>query len=104
MLLLQTLQTHQFPIPPFERHEIAMRPTLSHLALLNEIDHIHVLDRAQSVRDSDRGPALRRHIQRILDHSLGIRVKRRGCFVEKQDLLIAKQGSCCSNALFLTAG
>ena len=39
-----------------------MRPTLHHNPLINHIDNIRLLDRAQPMRHRDRGPALRSRI------------------------------------------
>lgn len=70
MLLLQTLQTHQLPIPSLERHQFIMCPSLDHLPFLDNIDHIRLLDRAQPMSDRDRRPSLGSDIQRVLDHLL----------------------------------
>jgi hypothetical protein len=51
-----------------------MRPTFRHDALVDDIDHVRLLDRAQPMRDRDSRPSLGRGIQRRLDDLLRLRV------------------------------
>lgn len=83
MLLLQTLQTHQLPIPPLERHQLTMRPSLDHLPFLDYIYHIRLLYRTQAMSDRDCRPSLCSDIQRVLDHLLRLAVECRGRFIEE---------------------
>ena len=103
MLLLQTLQTDQLAVPALERHELRVRPTLSDLALVDDVDDVGLLDCAQPVRDGDRRPSFRRHVERVLDHLLRLGVEGRGRLVEEQDLGVAQQGARDGDALLLAA-
>lgn len=103
MLFLQTLQAHQFAIPSLQRDQLSVRPTLHHLAFFNHVDDIGLLDRAQSMRDRDSCSALCRHVQRVLDHFLRLRVEGRGRLVEQEDLWVAEKGAGDGDTLFLAA-
>jgi hypothetical protein len=81
-----------------------MRPTFHHHALINHIDDIRLLDRAKSVRNSNRCPPPRRGIQRGLDDLLGLGVQGAGGFVEEEDLGVAEESAGDGETLFLAAG
>ena len=104
MLFLQTLQTDQLAIPPLERHELVVRPTLRHLAPVDDVDDVGLLDRAQPVRNRDRRPPFGRYVECVLHHLLRLRVEGRRRLVEEQDLGVAEQGARDGDALFLAAG
>jgi hypothetical protein len=74
ILFLQTLQTHQLAVAALQRQQLGVGAALYHLALLNHIDDIGILNGAQAVGDGYGRPALGRLIQRVLDHLLGLGV------------------------------
>lgn len=57
-------------------------------------EHVHavrVLDRRETVRDGDRGAALRGLIQRFLHDLLGVRIERGRRFVEQEHLRVPEK-------------
>ena len=62
MHLRQALQVDQLKVLPSCMQQLRMRPMLDDLALVKDIDHIRLLDRAETVRDRDGGPPLRRSV------------------------------------------
>lgn len=81
-----------------------MRPALDDPALIKHVDHIGLLDRAESMRDGDRRAATSSGVQRSLDHFLRFRVESRGGFVEEKDFGITKESAGDGYALLLAAG
>lgn len=63
---------------------------------------VRMLDCAQPVRDSDRGPLLRSFIQRFLYHCFGPGIQCSSCLVQEQDFGITEESACNGQALFLT--
>lgn len=104
MLLLQTLQLHQLPIPALHRHQLSMRATLHHHPSIDHVDDIRLLDGAQAMRHRDGGAALRGLVQGRLHNLLRLRVQRAGGFVEEEDLGVAEQGARDGDTLFLASG
>lgn len=81
-----------------------MGPLLHHPALIDDVDHVRLLDGAQPVGDGDGGAALRGRVQGRLDHLFRLRVQRRRRFVEEEDFGVAQEGSGDGDALLLAAG
>ena len=75
--------------------------------IFNDGDPVtYFLDDLHFVGNDDNGEteALIDILQQSEDGMGGLRVKRRGCFVAQQDLLIIGQGPGDTNSLFLSAG
>lgn len=81
-----------------------MPALLHHLALIKHIYNISVLNRAQTVRNSDCSATLRSHVQRGLYDALGCGIECRGSFVEEEDFGVAEEGAGDGDALALAAG
>lgn len=101
-ILLQTLQIDQLVVPALTIYELIVRPALHYPALVEDVDHIRLLDRAQAMGDSysniksqhkmttrtkkdswqkekelaDRRPSLRRSIKRSLHNLLTLTIQR----------------------------
>lgn len=56
--LLQALQVDQLGVSAVLPHQFGVRALLHDAALVEHVDHVSLLDRAQTVRDGDRSPAL----------------------------------------------
>lgn len=85
MHLPQTLQTNQLPIFPPLGHKLLMPPTLHHSSLVEHVNYIRALYRAQPVRDRDGGASLCGGIEGRLDNGFGFAVQRGGSFIKKED-------------------
>jgi hypothetical protein len=101
---LQTLQVHQLEILPPLLQQLTVRPVLHDPALIEHVDHIRFLDRAQPMRHRDRSSSPRGRIEGRLHDLLGFRVQRRSGFVEEEDLRIAEERPGDCDPLFLPAG
>lgn len=102
--LPQTLQINQLKIPSSIPKQLIMRPMLHDPALVENVNHIGLLDRAQPMRNGDGGATLRRGVEGRLHHFLRLRVERRRGFVEEEDLGVAEESAGDGDALLLAAG
>lgn len=104
MRLPQTLQIDQFEIPSFIPQQLIVRAMLDDATLIEDVNHIRLLDRTQTMRDGDRGPTLGRGVESRLYNFLGFRVQSRGGFVEEEDFRVAEEGASNGDTLLLAAG
>src|SRR5262245_55619154 len=70
------------------REQLGVRALLAELALVEHENAVGVEDRAQAVRDHERGAALQEPAERGLDLALGLDVHTRGGLVQDQDARI----------------
>ncbi len=104
MHLAQTLQLHQLEISSLTLQELVVFPALYHLAPIQDVNYVGVLDGAEPMRHDDRGPTPSRSVERRLHDLFGLRVERRGCLVEQQDLRVSDESPGDGDTLLLTAG
>ena len=104
MRLPQTLQIDQFEIPPSIPQQLIMRPMFDDASLIENVNHIRLLNRAQTMGDGDGRPTLRRSVESRLHDLLRFRVERRRGFVEEEDFRVAEKGAGDGDALLLAAG
>ena len=71
---LETLQIDEFIVTTFTGDQLAVRAVLDDAALVENVDHVGLLDRAEAVRDGDGRASLRGRVQGCLDHLFGFRV------------------------------
>jgi hypothetical protein len=83
------LQSRKFPVHSFLAHQLVMPSLLHNLPLVKHIDHVGLLDRAQAVRNSNGGAALRGRVERVLHHAFRGRVKSRRGFVEEPECRVS---------------
>lgn len=81
MSLPETLKINHFKITASLARQFMVVTALDDLALIEHVDDIRLLDRAQSMRDGDRGAASCGCIQRRLHDFFGLRIQRRCGFV-----------------------
>ena len=86
------------------REEIAVRPLLAQLALVQHEDAIRVLDGREAVGDHHRGAAAEELRERVLDQPLGLRIDARGRLVENEDGRIVGQCAGEGEELALASG
>ena len=101
---IQSLRLTHGEIPPPPPQQLLVRPRLHDPAFPKHKNYIRILDRRQPMRYRDRGPSLRRPLQRRLHYSLRLRIQRRGGFVQEQEPRFPDQGAGDGDALFLAAG
>lgn len=65
---------------------------------------VHARDRAQPMRDHERGPAFHESPQRLLDKDFALRVQCAGRLVEQQDRRITQDRPGQRDSLLLPAG
>lgn len=90
VLFFQTLQAHEFSVSASEGHQLVVRPLFGNDTFIKDINDVGFLDRAQSVCHGNGCSAFGGSIKGGLHHLLGLRVERRGCLIEEQDLGVAK--------------
>lgn len=78
VLRRERLLGDKLKVKPALRQEDVVRAGFGNDAVLQNVDAVGVLDRAQAVGDRDRRAVLRRLVERALDDLLGFRVERRG--------------------------
>ena len=81
-----------------------MRPLLGDFSAFDHENHVRVADRAQMVRDDDRGAAGHEVLERLDDRLFGRRVERGRRLVENQNRRVADDGAGDGDALALAAG
>jgi hypothetical protein len=98
-----------------------MSSLLHNLALVEHVDDVGMLNRAEAMCNSDRCAPLGSRVESVLDDAFRRRVERRGGFVEQagrlleggkkvedcrrlQDFGIAEQSACNGDALTLATG
>lgn len=86
-----------------ERQQLGMTPALDNTPLIHDENQIGLLDRRQTVGDHQRRTPLHHLIQGSLDMPLGLRVQRRGRFVENQQGCILEQRTGNGQALALAS-
>ena len=72
--------------------------------LVQEHDPVRVADGGQAMRDHHHQPVFRSPVQRRDELVLGLRVERRGGFVEDQDAAVAEQTPGDGQSLLLPDG
>lgn len=80
-----------------------MGPALHDAALIDDVDHIRLLNGTEPMGDCDRGTALRRRVQRDLNYLLRLRVERRCGFVQEENFRVAQEGARDRDPLLLPA-
>src|SRR3954471_24740700 len=90
-------------MPP-DRGGPARATTANQLALLELEAHVATLERAQSVRNHERGPAAHQSLQRGHDGGLGLKVDRARRLVEDEDWRVLQEGAGQGDPLSLAAG
>lgn len=78
VLRRERLLGDKLKVKPALRQQDVVRAGFGNDAVLQNVDAVGVLDRAQAVGDRDRRAVLRRLVERALDDLLGFRVERRG--------------------------
>src|ERR1700733_8017147 len=86
------------------RQELDMPAALDDPAAIDDADFVGLGHRRQPVGYDDRGAALAERAQRLLDRLLGLRIERRGRFVEQDDRRVLEEGAGDGDALALAAG
>jgi len=81
-----------------------MSSPLHHPSPVNNVNHIRILNRTQSMGNSQRRSSPRSFIQSFLHNFFRFTVKRRGCFVEEKDFGVADESTSDGNTLLLTTG
>lgn len=94
----------QFGVDPTLGNQLAVAALLHHLAILDDTDHIRVLDGGQAVGYYDAGPSGTGRVQRLLNQLLALQIQSRGGFIQKQNLGVPHQSPGNGDALFLSAG
>lgn len=80
-----------------------MRSRLNYPPFIYNMYNISVLNSAQTMRNTNRRPSLRRSINRLLDNTLRLRIQRARSFIKKENLWLTKQCSGDCDLLLLTA-
>lgn len=70
---------------PFECEELKVLALLGDFAVLQNVDQVGVLDRAESMGDRDCRASHGRLVECELHDRFGLGVKRRGGLIEKED-------------------
>ena len=104
MHLRQALQVHKLKVLPPRMQQLRMGPMLDDPALVEDVDHVCLLDRAEPMCDRDGGSPLRRSVQSCLDDLLRLGVQSGGRFVEEEDFWITEERARDGDALLLAAG
>lgn len=78
-----------------------MRPAFNNPALVENIDDVGLLDRAETVRDGDSRASPGGCVQSSLHHLLGLGVQSGSGFVEQEDPRVAEKSTSNSYTLFL---
>jgi hypothetical protein len=73
--------------------ELAVRPAFPDFAVMQYENLARTDDRAESVRDRDRGPSAHEHLERLLDRRFDLAVDRTGGFVENEKRGIRRNGA-----------
>lgn len=81
-----------------------MRAVFDNTSLIKDVNHVGVLDRAQPMRNGDRGSSLSGRVEGCLHDFFRLRVEGRGCFVEEENFGVAQKGASDGDTLLLTAG
>ena len=81
-----------------------MPAALDDAAAIEDADFVGLRHRRQPMGDDDRRAALAQGAQSLLDRLLGLRIERRGCFVEQNDRRVLEEGAGDRDALSLAAG
>mmetsp|Transcript_100911 Transcript_100911/g.308528 ORF Transcript_100911/g.308528 Transcript_100911/m.308528 type:complete len:462 (-) Transcript_100911:983-2368(-) len=76
---------------------------LDHPPVLHPQDLVGLADRAEAVRNDERGPALHQVLERLLHHVLRDLVERRSRLVQQQDRRIRQDGTRDADALLFAA-
>ncbi len=76
---------------------------LNNPPLIEDVNHIRLLDRTQPMSDGDGSPTLGRRVERRLHHFFRLRVQSRRGFVEEEDLGVAEEGAGDGYALTTVA-
>lgn len=74
LLLAQTLQVDKLEIPALLRQELGVRAALHDLALVEDVDHVGLLDSGQAVGDGNGSAALCGEVERCLHDLFGFGV------------------------------
>ena len=80
-----------------------MRTALEHAAVAQHYDLISLANRGQAVGDHHRRAPDHKPLERLLNQPLGLRIDRRGRFVQDQDGRVAQDGTGDGEALLLPA-
>lgn len=104
LILLQALQVDQFVVAALFLEELVMGPAFNDPALVENVDDVGLLDRAETVCDGDSGASLSSSVQSFLHHLLRLGVESGSGFVEKQDPGIAEKSTGNGHTLLLPTG
>ena len=91
-------------VGPVETEQFVVRALLGDLAVVEHDQLVHARDRAQPMRDHERGPALHEPPQRLLDKDFALRVQRAGRLVQQQDRRVTQDRPGQRDSLPLPAG
>lgn len=95
---------HQFKVLASSPQQLDVSALFDDAALVDDIDHVGLLNRAEAVGDGDGGAAASGSIEGVLHDLFALAVERGGGLVEKEDGGIAEEGACNGNTLLLPPG
>ena len=91
--LAQTLQVDKLVVAALVTEQLGMSAALDDLALIEDVDDVGLLDRAETVGNGNGGAAASGGIKRGLDDLLGLGVEGGGGFVEEENLGVTQEGA-----------
>ena len=97
------LQLDKLPVFASFIHEVKVSPCLNDGAPIKDVDHVGMLDSAETVGDCNCGSTSGSAVQRNLNSAFRLRVEGGCSFVEKEDLWSAQQSFGNCEALLLAA-
>ena len=102
--LLFVLKLIEAIVDSAQRQQFLMRTLLAQASFVEHENAMRVLNRAQPVRDDDRGAAFEQAVERLADQQFGLGVHTGSGFVENQELRVVRQRARETDELPLADG